>query len=263
MSDFISVGVAAAKEAGDFLLENFGKISQIESKGDRSLATNVDKGAEKIIVDTIQGAFPSHGIVAEESGVVREKQEYLWIIDPLDGTHNFIRDINIFGVCIGLLRNREFIGGIIYMPVDRELYVAEKGGGAFKNDKKITVSPREDLSECSLSFDSSISKNADVMSQVLHDVALHSFNVRMFGSSARILSYIAEGKLDATIEFHDLPWDFAGSVCIIREAGGEITGLMGESLTYKSVGYIASNGRIHGKLKNIVSQHHIIGREKE
>jgi len=240
MSEIINTAVSAAREAGDFLLENFGKVSNIERKKDRSLATNLDKEAEGIIVKKIKEDFPEHGILAEESGSQGNNKENLWIIDPLDGTHNYIRNMNIFGVSIGLIRNKEFIAGVIYMPVEKEMYCAQKGAGAFKNEKKIKVSDNEDLSRCSISFDSSIAKAADVMTTTLRDVALQAFNIRMYGSSARILSYIAEGCLDASIEFHDLPWDFAGSVCIIEEAGGKITGLKGETLTHSSVGYIAS-----------------------
>ncbi|MFC1594691.1 inositol monophosphatase family protein, partial [Candidatus Omnitrophota bacterium] len=252
MSDVITVAIEAAQQAGTFLVDNFGKISQIDSKGDRSLATNLDREAEKIIVDMIKTKFPGHGIMAEEGGAEGNHDEYLWIIDPLDGTHNYIRNINIFGVCVGVVYKGEFVAGVIAMPVDKELYVAEKGNGAYKNDEKIAISAQTDLSQCSLSFDSSISKSADVMSAVLHDVALNVFNVRMFGSSARILSYVAEGKLDGSIEFHDLPWDFAAGVCLIEEAGGVITQLNGQPLTATSTGYTAANKTIHEQMQKII-----------
>ena len=253
MSKILAVGIEAAKEAGKFIMDNFGKIKEISSKGDSSLATDIDQKAEKLIIDTIKKKFPAHGILAEESGKSGLGREYLWIIDPLDGTHNFIRDINIFGVSIGVVYKNKFIAGIIYIPVGDELYIAEKGSGTYKNNRKINVSSKEELNDCSISFDSSIRYSPKVMLKTLGVLAKEVFNVRMFGSSARVLSYIAEGKLDGAIEFYDHPWDFAGGACIIKEAGGRLTGLKGKPLTHKNIGYIASNGLIHHKLLKLVS----------
>jgi len=252
MNQILDIGIEAAKEAGKFLYENFGKIGQIDKKGDRNLATNLDREAEKMIIEKVKANFPDHGIIAEESGRQGPDNEYIWIIDPLDGTHNFIRDIDIFGVSIGVVRNNEFIAGIIYMPKDAELYAACRGKGAYKNGEKIRVSSNADLKECSISFDSSIRYSPEVMLRVLGSLAKEVFNVRMFGSSARVLSYVAEGKLDFAVEFHDRPWDFAGGVCIIEEAGGKLTTLKGEPLTYEHIGYIASNSYTHERIEKIV-----------
>jgi len=255
MSKILDVATAAAKEAGEFLLDNFGKISSIEKKADRNFATNLDREAEKIIIDKIKAEFPSCDILAEESGQISQGGEYLWIIDPLDGTHNFMHNINIFGVSIGVVHKDKFIAGVIYMPQDKELYSAEKGSGSFKNGQKIQVSSTFDLKECSISFDSSIRYAPDIMLKVLGDLAENVFNVRMFGSSVRVLSYLAEGKLDFAVEFHDRPWDFAGGVCIIEEAGGKLTTLYGDTLSYKSIGYVASNSVTHDQVQNIVLKH--------
>ncbi len=256
MNDMMRVGIDAAKEAGDFLMRNFGKVGEIAVKGDRDLATNLDKEAERMITDKIRAHFPSHAIIAEESGVRGDLAQYLWIIDPLDGTHNYIRDVAVFGVSIGILREDEFVGGIIYMAADKELYVGEKGSGAYKNGGRISVSGKNSLKDCSLSFDSCIRYSPDIMLRTLGDLAAEVFNVRMFGSSARALSYLAEGKLDASVEFYDQPWDFAGGVCIIEEAGGILSGLKGETLSYQSRGYIASNAILHEKIQSIVSRNY-------
>jgi myo-inositol-1(or 4)-monophosphatase len=252
MSEILDIAMGAAREAGRYLLKNFGKISKIESKGDRNLATNLDREAEKIIVDKIKTKFPGHGILAEEGGGADLDNDYIWIIDPLDGTHNFIRDIDIFGVSIGVVRKNVFVAGVIYMPLGDELYAAEKGSGAYKNNKRIVVSKNKMLKECSISFDSSIRYAPKVMLKVLGDLAEEVFNVRMLGSSVRVLSYIAEGKLDFSVEFHDRPWDFAGGVAIIEEAGGKLTTLKGASLTYKDIGYIASNRITHDAVEEII-----------
>ena len=253
MSDMINLGIDAAREAGKFLLGNFGKIKSIDKKGDRNFATNLDKEAENMIIDRIKTKFPNQGIMAEESGSNGIEDDYLWIIDPLDGTHNFMRDINIFGVSLGLVYKQEFIAGVIYMPKDDELYVGEKSQGAYKNGKKIHVSANDSLKECSISFDSSIRYSPGVMLEVLGELAKEVFNIRMLGSSVRQLSYIAEGKLDFAVEFYDRPWDFSGGVSIIEEAGGRLSTLRGGPLTYKTTGYIASNSIIHDKVQDIVS----------
>jgi len=243
----INLAIECALEAGDLLLDCFGKVKQIEQKGDRDFATEADKSAEALIVDKIKTQFPSHGILAEENEKKDLDNEWLWIIDPLDGTHNFINEIDIFGVSVGLLHKGEFVGGVIYMPKDKELYVAEAGGGAYKNNQRISVSQKSDLKEASVSFDSSIRHNPDKILPILGNVADKVFNVRMFGSSVRQLSYVAEGKLDLAIEFHDKPWDFAAGVCIIREAGGSFFDLNAKAPTAQTVGYVAANKNICSK----------------
>lgn len=253
MRDILTTCIEIAREAGIFLKNNFGKVKNIESKNDSTLATDLDKGAEKIIVEKIKSRFPEHGIIAEESGIDGAGRDYLWIIDPLDGTHNFIRNINVFGVSIGVVFKNRFIAGVIYMPVEDELYTAEEGHGAYKNGKKISVSSVSNLKNCSISFDSSIRYNPSPMLKVLGCLSCSVFNIRMLGSSARQLSYLAEGTLDVCVEFHDKPWDFAAGACLIQEAGGIITGLEGRPLTYSTTGYIASNKFVYEKVKEIVN----------
>ncbi len=248
----LNLAIESAKEAGEILRENFGKIKTIFTKGDRNLATNVDRKAEEVIVNRIKEKYPSHGILAEEQERKNLESDWLWVVDPLDGTHNFIRGIDIFGVSIGLIHKGEFVLGVIYMPVSDELYVGEKGGGAYKNGKKINVSGETDLAACSVSFDSSIRYAPEKTSRILRVVSEKVFNIRMLGSSARLLTYVAEGKLDAAIEFHDRPWDFAGAVAIIKEAGGEFTDLQGQYPTPKTIGYIASNPSVYNEIFHLV-----------
>ena len=241
----ISLAVEAAREAGNFLFDNFGKVKEVYIKGDRNLATDLDRKAESMISDKIKHKYPAHGILGEEKEKKDLNNEWLWIIDPLDGTHNFIRGIDIFGVSIGIVHNNQFVGGVIYMPKDNELYAAESGSGAYKNGRRIYVSNRSRLKDCSISFDSSIRYSPKKTLGVLSKVSVEVFNIRMFGSSVRTLTYVAEGKLDFAIEFHDRPWDFAGGVAIIKEAGGEFSSLKGEPPSPKMIGYVASNGVIH------------------
>ncbi|OPX29523.1 MAG: hypothetical protein B1H08_03655 [Candidatus Omnitrophica bacterium 4484_171] len=246
----INLAIEAAREAGKFLFDNFGKVKEIYTKGDRNLATELDRKAEEMIAGRIKTKYPAHGILGEEKERKELDNEWLWIIDPLDGTHNFIRGIDIFGVSIGIVHNNEFVAGVIYMPKDDELYSAESGSGAYKNSSPIHTSERSSLEDCSISFDSSIRYNPKRTLDVLNRVSVDVFNIRMFGSSVRTLTYVAEGKLDFAIEFHDRPWDFAGGVAIVREAGGRFSDLKGKPPTPKTIGYIASNGIIHSQVLN-------------
>ncbi|MFA5101031.1 MAG: inositol monophosphatase [Candidatus Omnitrophota bacterium] len=255
MSDIITTAVAAAQQAGVYLLHNFGKIKEVISKGDRNLVTNVDRQAQAMIIDAIKKKFPEHGIIAEE-GLTRDVEaEYVWIIDPLDGTHNYIRGIPVFGVSIGVVRQGKFTGGVIYMPFDDELYVAETGNGAYKNGVLIKVSTYRDLKECSASYDSGIRYNPKALLPILGEIADTSFNVRMFGSSARSLSYLAEGKIDISIEFEDQPWDCAAGICLIEQAGGRVTDLSGNPMAHTTIGYIATNGNAHEAVLDIVRKY--------
>lgn len=138
------------------------------------------------------------------------------------------------------------------MPKERELYWAEKKKGAFKNNTRIATSSVSDLHMSSGSFDSSIRYSPDVMLKVLGILARQCFNIRMLGSSARILTYIAEGKLDFAVEFHDRPWDYAGSVCIIKEAGGQFFDLKCKSVTPDTIGYVTAAGSIYPKIRDIL-----------
>jgi myo-inositol-1(or 4)-monophosphatase len=253
-NQYVKVAIRAAREAGDLLMKRFGHVQTITSKGDRNLATDVDQAAEKLIVDIISESFPDHALLGEEATDRKSDSDYLWIIDPLDGTHNFIRGINIFGVSIGLWHRDDFVAGVVYMPNDQELYYAAKGEGAFKNGNPISVTSTAVLKEASCSFDSSLRYSPDVMLKVLGEVSANCFNVRMLGSSARLLTYVAEGTLDFAIEFYDRPWDFAGSVCLIREAGGVFSDLKGGEPGPATVGYVASNAALYDMINGIVSK---------
>jgi myo-inositol-1(or 4)-monophosphatase len=251
----VTVAREAAKEAGLFLKSHFGKIGQIFVKGDRTLATDLDKAAEAMIVKRITAAFPDHNILGEEEEYAQKDSEYLWIIDPLDGTHNFIRGINTYGVSIGLWKKDSFIAGVVYMPETDEMYYAFEGQGAFKNGKRISVSKVEVMKDASVSFDSSIRYDTATMLPTLGEIATKCFNVRMTGSSVRQLTYVAEGVLDFAVEFYDKPWDFAGSVCLITEAGGHLTSLDDDIAGPETTGYVASNNTLHAEVLAIVNHH--------
>lgn len=255
MKEFLNVAIEAAREAGGFLLENFGQTKKIERKVDQSLVTEIDRESERIITKILRSSFPNHGIVGEE-GASREssgEDGYLWVVDPLDGTHNFVKGIGMCGVSIGLIRGEEFIAGVINLPSYGELYWAEKGAGAFKNGERIGVSAVNELRDCTVSYDSGMRSGADRKIDVLKKLAPEVLNVRMFGASVRNLTYLAEGKVDAVIEFDDKIWDFTGGAVIVLEAGGRITDHSGRPFSPQNNCYLASNGPIHDSLLEMFS----------
>lgn len=251
-TNYLSIAKMVAKETGDFLLRSFKKKKEIFSKHDRNLVTNFDIEAEKLIVSQIKQAFPAHGILSEEKENLRGN-DYLWIIDPLDGTHNFIRGMNIFGVSVALAYKEEVILGVIYMPRDKHMYWAKRGKGAYLNGKKISVSSTKKVKDASVSFDSSIRYDPGEILKVLDRTSRSVFNIRMLGSSARLLSFVAQGILDAAIEFNDEPWDCAAGKVIIEEAGGIFTALDGSPWRIDMKGYLATNGSLHRSFLKIIN----------
>lgn len=252
MKDFVKIGIKAAKEAGHLLKEKLGTIGEIIVKDDHSLVTNLDYRAEKTIVDIIKAEFPDHTILAEESSHPTRSKEFTWIIDPLDGTHNYIRGIPLWGVSIGLAYKEEFVCGVIYLPIENHLYYAEKGSGAFKNDVPLKVSQKANLKQCTLSYDSGLRLDSEVKMGILQSLAAKVFNVRMFGASTTILTFLAEGTIDLAVEFSDKPWDFAAGALLITEAGGKFTDFKGQPASMTTLGYVGSNGLVHQQIFEII-----------
>lgn len=247
------LAIGACKEIGQILLDNFGKAIKVKSKGDRDLVTDIDKRCDRLIIKLIKRNFPEDGILSEESPVHLSSSGFIWIIDPIDGTHNFIYNIEIFGTSIALEFRGKVVLGTIFMPCTKELYIAQKGKGAYCNGKRITVSKRK-LREATLVYDSSIRCQKRQMLESLGELVDKTFNVRMFGSTVRSLTYLAEGKVDAEIEFNDKVWDFAAGLLLVEEARGEATDFQGKAWNTKTGGYIASNGILHRDILKIMKR---------
>lgn len=250
------IAIEAAKEAGRILIDNFRKVIKVKSKKDKSLVTEVDLAAERKIAKLIKDNYPEDNILSEESQYHNFDSEFRWIIDPLDGTHNYIHQIEIFGTSIALEFKNEVILGVIYMPITEELYLAQKNKGAYRNGRRINVSKRS-LREATMVYDSSIRHNKGPMLATLEKIVDKVFNIRMLGSSVRHLSYLAEGKIDLDIEYIDKVWDFAAGLLLIEEAGGKATDFQGKKWSSNTEGYIASNGIIHQEILKIIKERRI------
>ena len=237
--------------AGSLLKGGFGGSIEFERKPDGSLVSPADKAAEKLILGELKKRFPSDSTLSEESGRAGCDDEFLWIIDPLDGTHNYIKGLDIFGTSIALCRKGLPALGVICLPMTNELFYARKGGGAFLNGEKISVSDRG-LKDATMFFDSSIARLPERNFAALEKLHDKVFNIRMLGSTVAGLCHIAAGRAELEVEFCDAVWDFAAGLLIVEEAGGTATELDGGLWGYETVGYVVSNGRFHDEILKLI-----------
>ncbi len=244
------IAVKAARKAGSILHQSFGSINKIKVKGDRDLVTDIDLAAEAAVKKEIIRKFPEDNIISEENPV-KKISDFSWIIDPLDGTHNYIHNINVFGVSIAVAYKSMVVVGVIDMPRDKEFYFAQKGKGAYCNGKRISVSDRG-IKQATLIFDSNLRYQKNAMIKALRRLMNRVFNVRMFGSTVRGLTYVAGGQAEIEVEYNDKLWDFAAGLLLVEEAGGKVSNLNGGKWDINTTGYIASNKKVHSEVLKLV-----------
>jgi len=245
-----------AKEAGSIILSYLDRNKNTEHKGDINLVTAADKESEKYIVENLQRLFPDDTIIAEEGHEKQGSSEYLWIIDPLDGTTSFAHNFPFFAVSIAMY-NKENIPllGVVYNPFFNEYFEASKGGGAFLNQKVISVTKTEKASNSLIGTGFPYDRREkmkfilDRLSRVLFVV----HDVRRTGSAALDICYVAAGRLDAYYEEGLNPWDTAAAYCILLEAGGIASKFNNDQFDIYYPEIIASNKLIHNEIKEIVS----------
>jgi len=254
VSKFLTVAKKAIKEASKITLSYYTKQNfSVSIKRDNTPVTIADKKAEKIIIKTIKESFPNHAFWGEETGVSKNQSDYLWIIDPIDGTKNFISGIPLWGTLIALMHKDEVILGLSYIPLMKEMLWAEKDKGAFLNGKRVHVSNKQHLSESMISFGSIGTFYDKKLGNSIINLLNNCKRQRSFGD---LYPYhlLASGKLELVIEAAIKLVDVAPFDCIIREAGGKTSDLKGVSLTKKTNSFIASNGRIHKKTLSILNK---------
>ena len=245
----------ATSEAGKILKTFHGKTVETRVKGKRNLVTEADLLSERKILDIINAEFPSHGILSEEAGASREGAEYIWIIDPLDGTNNFYFGIPLFCVNIALARRGEVVLGVTYDPTRNETFYSVKGKGAHLNGRKIKVSAVKTLDQASVGVD--LGYNAE-RSRDLLDIAtglwpqIHC--LRLTGSSALGLAYVACGRFSLYFHKYLYPWDTASGLLLISEAGGEVVRYDGKQADIDDTAVIASNPALLKEFLNWLSR---------
>lgn len=257
----INKTIEIAKEAGQIIREGFGKDISVEFKTDKAnLVTNIDKAAEKIITDYITKNYPLHSILAEESGNNRKDSEFTWIIDPLDGTTNFAHKLPIFAVSIGLQKNGETILGVVYDVMRDIIYSTERGSGSYSNGIKLNVSSNQNLDESVVVTGFAYDRKDKYKSaiSVFGEFINKTRAVRRLGSAAIDFCYVASGVFDGFWEANLSPWDVCAGMLLVEEAGGRVTNFNNKRINIDSNQFLASNGKIHTKMVDVIKEATII-----
>jgi len=243
MQPLVNIAVNAARLAGDIILRHVDSIEhlKISAKGENDFFSEVDVKAEQAIIKTILKAYPDHGFIAEERGIVNPHAECIWIIDPLDGTSNYLRGFPFYAVSIALQIKNQLEHAVIYDPIRHECFSASRGRGARLNDRRLRVSKQTQLSASTLAAEL---KNK----QSIHDILDQCASVRRLGSVALELAYVASGRLDGLIGFDLKSWDIAAGCLLIQEAGGMMSDTQGGTDYLKQGNLIAGNPKIFSAL---------------
>jgi len=257
-SPVINVMVAAARKAARGLVRDFGEVEQLQVsiKGPADFVSAADIKADRTLKAELSRARPGYGLLFEESGAAEgTDKRHRWIVDPLDGTMNFLHGIPHFAISIGLERDGEIVAGVVYEPTRDELYWAEKGVGAFLNDRRLRVSARRQISEAVIATglrpsDRDKPSRMSLMAAVTANVA----GVRRFGAAALDLAYVAAGRLDGFWEFGLSPWDIAAGQLLVREAGGYVSDLAGGQGMMTSGDVLAANDHLHLPLAAMIRE---------
>lgn len=255
MLEETKVAVKAAREAGKILMSRFGKRLEFRDKGKggiRDLVTQADLESNRKIISTLKAEFPDHGILSEELPEEKSSSGFRWVIDPIDGTHNFAYGIPLFGISIALEKDGKVILGVINMPYFKQMYVVERGKGSTLNGKKIHVSDRG-IKEAMVVLGADKSK-PDKTVRVIKELMEGVFEVRKFGAAIIHYAYLATGSIESYIDLRNKPWDNAAGFLLVEEAGGKITDFSGNDWDINTIPLIASNGRVHEEILRIVNQ---------
>src|SRR5580693_9760231 len=257
LSPALNVMVAAARKAGRPLVRDFGELEnlQISMKGPADFVTSADKRTERILIEELSRVRPGYGFLAEEGGAVEGKDKsHRFIIDPIDGTINFMHGIPHFAISIGLERDGQLVAGVIYNPVTDDLYYAEKGHGAYHNNKRLRVAARKELAPSVIATGLPFlgkeghARASAEMAEMMNLTA----GIRRFGSASLDLAYVAAGRFDGFWEHSLKSWDVAAGIVLVREAGGMVTDLRGgaDMLTHGSV--LAANENLHPQILKLL-----------
>lgn len=249
----LHVAQEAAKIAGKILIESFETSLEPDIKADKSFVTKVDTDSEKAIIDTITKSFPDHTFLGEESGKSDGTSPWQWVIDPLDGTANFLNGIPIFSVSIALDYEGETVVGVVYNPVTSSMFYATKDGGSFWNDKPIKVSDQTEVNVVTTVGSSPSREDGDKKIALTKAFYEEGMRVRLLGSAALELAYLARGGTEVYINLGTKPWDYNAGLLIAQEAGAMITRFDG-SPRKESTYFLATNGAIHPKILEIIKK---------
>ena len=261
MHPLVNIGVKAARKAGRIILQSLDQLDKVQvvEKGLNDYVTQVDKACEDEIKYIIQKAYPNHSILGEETGLTQKDNhdDITWIIDPLDGTTNFIHGFPQFCISIGIMEKGRVEHGIIYDPLKDELFTASRGRGAQLNDRRIRVATTSALDQALLGtgFPTREVEIIDVYLNLLRELMPQCAGVRRAGAAALDLAYVACGRLDGFWEYGLKLWDVSAGSIIVKEAGGYVTGFESEDSYLESGNIIAGTPKVHAQLETIVRKY--------
>ena len=252
----LKAAVSAAQAAGSLIREQFGKQAQIRTKTNlRDLVTETDTAAQQLIVDKISQSTPEIPILTEEGEPIPLSDELIWLVDPLDGTTNFVRGFELFTVAICLSAQQSPVASVVYNPMLGHLYTAHVGKGAFLNDNRLSVSKFDSLDRFTIS--SNLTYGNEERTVILKNIERLLFKVdglRMLLSCEQELCLVSRGSFDAALMYHVNPWDVAAGCLLVREAGGSVTDWTGNPWRISDRNCVASNGRAHGSLLSLINE---------
>lgn len=254
----LNIAVRAARSAGDLILrstDNIGHL-QVDQKGKNDFASEVDRKSEREIINIIRAAYPDHAILAEESGA-HKGNEFVWIIDPLDGTTNFLHGFPQYAVSIALKHKGKLEVGVIYDPLRDELFTARRGGGAMLNNRRIRVTKQNSMKGALIGtgFPFKTAAHLDAYVGMFKSITTDSAGIRRAGSAALDLAYVAAGRLDGFWEIGLMEWDMAAGVLLIKEAGGVVTDFSFNDKYIESGNLIAGNPKMHQIMYQLIEPH--------
>ena len=253
----INVMVKACRKASKILIRDFGEIEnlQVSLKGPGDFVTASDKKVEKILIEELQKARPNYSILSEEIGEINNDKSFKWIIDPIDGTANFLHGIPHFAISIGLEHDKEIICGIIYDPIKDEMFVAEKGNGSYLNNQRMRVSSRSKLKDCIIFTGGPKRESKD------KELAIKEYNsfsskvlipIRKLGSASLDMAYVAAGRCDGFWQRNLNYWDIAAGIILVKESGGFITDFEGKDEYIQNKTILAANTKINNEMIEVL-----------
>ena len=258
MHPMINIAVRAARSAGNVLLRYFDRVDTltVTSKGLNDFVSEVDRSAEQAIIQVLHKAYPDHAILAEESGA-HKGNDYQWVIDPLDGTTNYLHGSPHFSVSIGLRYRGVLEHGIVYDPLREEMFTASRGSGTLLNDRRLRVTQRKNLQGALLGtgFPFRDLRHMDAYLGMFKELSKNTAGIRRPGSAALDFAYVAAGRLDGFWELGLAEWDFAAGELLIREAGGTVTDISGGDRHWESGNIIAGGLKVHAAMLQTIHPH--------
>lgn len=259
MHPILNVATKAAREAGKIInraSQDVGAL-KVQTKDYNDFVSEVDRSAEDAIISILKEAYPTHGFYGEESGKTNVEAESIWIIDPLDGTTNFLHNFPCYCVSIALQERGVLTQAVIYDPVHNDLFTATKGRGAFLNDKRIRVTNRSKLQDSLIStgFPFKDFSYLDTYVEIFKDMAKKTAGLRRPGSAALDLAYVAAGYTDGFFEINLSPWDIAAGALLVQEAGGIVGDFEGNESWLRTGNIVAGNPKVFGQMLQVIAPH--------